>query len=88
MIEDVLPLTDDITVEIVHICLQQLYLLALHLEIQGYIQCLLNFSGSEVIKRFFILNSAVHESCLANKSQITNNYKSFLQNIAEHETFC
>ena len=36
-------------------------------------------SGLEVIKLFiFILNSAEHEICPANKSQITNNRKFFL----------
>ena len=34
-----------------------------------------------------MLNSAEHEICLANKSQITNNCKFFLANIAEHENF-
>ena len=31
--------------------------------------------GPEVIKLFFMLNSAEHEICLANKSQITSNFK-------------
>ena len=36
-------------------------------------------------KTFFMLNSAEHEICHANKSQITKNANSFLLNIAEHE---
>ena len=35
-------------------------------------------------KTFFMLNSAVHDMCPANKSQITNNYTFFL---AKHEIF-
>ena len=35
---------------------------------------------------FFMLNSAKHEICPANKSQITIT-NSFLLNIAEHENF-
>ena len=38
-------------------------------------------------KTFFMLNSAEHEICLANKSQITNGANSFLLNIAEYENF-
>ena len=34
--------------------------------------------GPEVTKLFFMLNSAEHEICLANKPQITNNCKFFL----------
>ena len=34
-----------------------------------------------------MLNSAEHEICHANKSQITNNCKCFFANIAEHEIF-
>ena len=34
-----------------------------------------------------MLNSAVHEICPANKSQITNSCNSFLLNIAEHDNF-
>ena len=37
--------------------------------------------GPQVIKHFFMLNSAEQEFCLANKSQSINNYKFFL---AEH----
>ena len=40
--ENCLPLTDEVTVEVVHKCLQQLYLLALHFEMLGYILRLLN----------------------------------------------
>ena len=40
---------------------------------------------------FFILNSAEHKICPANKFQITNNVlttaNSFLLNIADHENF-
>ena len=43
--------------------------------------------GPEVIKLFFMLNSAVHEICPAIKSQITNSCKCFLANITEHENF-
>ena len=38
-------------------------------------------------KTFSMVNSAEHEICPANKSQITNNANSFLLNIAEHEHF-
>ena len=38
-------------------------------------------------KTFFMLNSAKHEICAANKSQITNNCKFFLAKHAEHENF-
>ena len=34
-----------------------------------------------------MLNSAEHEICFANKSQIINNCKFFLVNIAEHKIF-
>ena len=34
-----------------------------------------------------MFNSAEHEICPANKSQITNNCNSFLLNITEHENF-
>ena len=34
-----------------------------------------------------MLNSAEHEICPANKSQIIINANSFLLNIAEHENF-
>ena len=35
----------------------------------------------------FMLNSAEHEICPANKSQITNSCKNVLLNIPEHENF-
>ena len=40
-------------------------------------------------KTFFMLNSAEHEICPANKSQITDNCKFFLakHTVAEHENF-
>ena len=38
-------------------------------------------------KTLFVLNSAEHEICPANKSKITNNCNYFLLNIAEHESF-
>ena len=38
-------------------------------------------------KTIFMLNSAEHEICAANKSQITNKCILFLLNIAEHENF-
>ena len=41
---------------------------------------------SEVIKLFFALSSAEHEICPANKSQITNNCKFFLNN-GGHDNF-
>ena len=41
----------------------------------------------EIIKRFFLLNSAEHENCSANKLQITELAISFLVNIAEREIF-
>ena len=40
--ENCLPLTDEVTVALVHKCLQHLHLLALHLEVLGYIPHLLN----------------------------------------------
>ena len=42
IIENCLPLTDEVTVDLVLKCLQHLHLLALHLEILGYIPHLLN----------------------------------------------
>ena len=45
MTEKVLPFTDEVIVVIVHKCLQQLQLLALHLEMLGYILCLLKRFG-------------------------------------------
>ena len=42
IIENCLPLTDEVTVDLVLKCLQHLHLLALHLEIVGYIPHLLN----------------------------------------------
>ena len=39
---------------------------------------LLFYPGPEVIKLFFMLNSAEHEICPANKSQITNKCKFYL----------
>ena len=38
-------------------------------------------------KTFFMLNSAEHEICPVNKSQISNKCKFFILNIAEHENF-
>ena len=44
--ENCLPFTDDVIVVLVHKCVQQKYLLALHLETLGYILRLLNaFNG-------------------------------------------
>ena len=47
--ENCLPLTDKVTVDLVLKCLQHLHLLALHLEILGYIPHLLN--GLEYFRR-------------------------------------
>ena len=47
--ENFLPFTDEVTVELVHKCIQQLHLLALHFEILGYIPGLLN--GLEYLRR-------------------------------------
>ena len=41
IIENCLPLTDEVTIDLVLKCLQHLHLLALHLEILGYIPHLL-----------------------------------------------
>ena len=49
MTENFLPFTDEVTVELVHRCIQQLHLLALHFEILGYIPGLLN--GLEYLRR-------------------------------------
>ena len=49
MTENFLPFTDEVTVELVHKCIQQLHLLALHFEILGYIPGLLN--GLEYLRR-------------------------------------
>ena len=59
--ENFLPFTDEVTVEMVHKCIQQLHLLALHFEILGYIPSLLNeseflrkasdFSGDNITRR-------------------------------------
>ena len=40
--ENCLPLTDEVTVEVVHKCLQHLHLLALYFEMLGYMPFLLN----------------------------------------------
>ena len=40
--ENLLPFTDDVMVVLVHKCVQQTHLLALHLETLGYIPSLLN----------------------------------------------
>ena len=40
--EKCLPFTDDVMVALVHRCVQQIHLLALHLETLGYIPRLLN----------------------------------------------
>ena len=45
MTEKVLPFTDEVIVVLVHKCLQQLQLLALHLDMLGYILGLLNGFG-------------------------------------------
>ena len=42
MTENFLLFTDEVTVELVHKCKQQLHRLALHFEILGYIPGLLN----------------------------------------------
>ena len=47
--ENFLPFTDEVTVELVHKCIQQLHLLALHFEILEYIPGLLN--GLEYLRR-------------------------------------
>ena len=44
-------------------------------------------SGPEVIKLFFMLNSAEHEIFHANKAQLLTVANSFLLNSAEHENF-
>ena len=40
--EDCLPFTDDVMVVLVHKCVQQVHLLALHFKALGYILSLLN----------------------------------------------
>ena len=47
--ENFLPFTDEVTVELVHKCIQQLHILALHFEILGYFPGLLN--GLEYLRR-------------------------------------
>lgn len=49
MTENLRPLTVELIVDLVHKCLQQLHLLALHLEILGYISGLLN--GLEYLRK-------------------------------------
>ena len=61
--ENFLPFTNEVTVDLVHKCLHQLHLLALHLEILGYMPGLLNgleylprtgdFRGDNFIRRPF-----------------------------------
>ena len=46
-----------------------------------------SWSGPKVIKKFFMLNSAEHEICPANKSQIINNCKFFLTKYSWAWTF-
>ena len=63
IIENSLPLTDEVTVDLVLKCLQHLHLLAVHLEILGYIPQLLNglvylrrigdFKGDSLILRCY-----------------------------------
>ena len=48
--------------------------------------CTMKCSSPKVIKLFFALSSAEYEICPANKSQITNNCKFFL-NIGGHDNF-
>ena len=45
--ENFLPFTDDVMVVLVHKCVQQTHLLALHLETLGYITRLLDKSKSK-----------------------------------------
>ena len=45
MTEKVQPFTDEVIVELIHKCLQQLQLLALHLDMLGYILSILNGFG-------------------------------------------
>ena len=47
--KNILPSTDEMTVDLVHKCLQQLHLFALHLKILGYMPGLLN--GLEYLRR-------------------------------------
>ena len=47
--ENFLPFTDEVTVKLIHKCIQQLHLLALHFEILGYIPGHLN--GLEYLRR-------------------------------------
>ena len=47
--ENFLPFTDEVTVELVHKCIQQLHILAMHFEILGYIPGLWN--GLEYLRR-------------------------------------
>ena len=51
IIENCLPLTDEVTVDLVLKCLQHLHLLALHLEILGYIPHLLSRSNNILSRR-------------------------------------
>ena len=46
--ENFLPFTDDVMVVLVHKCVQQTHLLALHLETLGYIPRLLNALNGSV----------------------------------------
>ena len=56
--ENFLPFTDDVMVVLVHKCVQQTHLLALHLETLGYIPRLLNAlngTKNKIAERIFWL---------------------------------
>ena len=53
--ENFLPFTDDVMVVLVHKCVQQTHLLALHLETLGYIPRLLNALNGLVKRSNFVI---------------------------------
>ena len=85
IIENRLPLTDEVTVDLVLKCLQHLHLLALHLEILGYIPHLLNglvylrrigdFKGDSLILRKWFINEIISIYLIVSHHNLLRNYE-------------
>ena len=86
--ENCLPLTDEVTVEVVHKCLQHLHLLALHFEMLGDIQRLLNgliylrkmvdFKGDSLTLRLFQKKALVLAAPWRLIDDAENKFKGFI----------
>ena len=70
--ENFLPFTDDVMVVLVHKCVQQTHLLALHLETLGYIPRLLNALNGLVRKKLVISDNTVKSPPLRRKRRQIN----------------